>query len=165
MTTNTRDIAVALRNEVLPHDAKRYGVVIGIDEYRDERLKLRCARADAEAMRNLMIDPECGLFDESHVTLLLDNATMREKIWRTLAGLRRKTRSHDSVWIFYAGHGAPGGDDFYWVPHDGDVDDLYSTGLSRHDLNRVLGDIHAERIVAFMDCCHAAAMACQKNRN
>ncbi len=164
MNDTTRDIAAAIRQEVIPEGAKRLGLVIGIDRYRDARLNLRCARADAEAMRNLMLDPECGLFEADNITLLADEDATRERIWRALAGLRRKAHKQDSVWIFYAGHGAPEGDAFYWVPHDGDVDDLYSTGLSRRDLNRVLDDLHAERIVAFMDCCHAAAMAAQKHK-
>jgi len=164
MTSTTRDVAATIRQEVMPDGAKRLGLVIGIDRYQDARLNLRCARADAEAMRNLMLDPECGLFEADNVTLLADQDATRERIWRALAGLRRKAHKQDSVWIFYAGHGAPEGEDFYWVPHDGDVDDLYSTGLSRKDLNRVLDDIPSERIVAFMDCCHAAAMAAKKNR-
>jgi len=164
VTDITRDIAAASRQEVIPKGAKRLGLVIGIDQYQDERLNLRCAHADAEAMRNLMLDPECGLFEADNVTLLADEDATRERIWRALAGLRRKAHKQDSVWIFYAGHGAPEGDDFYWVPHDGNVDDLYSTGLSRRDLNRLLDDLHAERIVVFMDCCHAAAMAAQKHK-
>ncbi len=164
MNDTTRDIAAAIRQEVIPEGAKRLGLVIGIDQYQDPRLNLRCARADAEAMRNLMLDPECGLFDAENVTLLADEDATRESIWRALAGLRRKAHKQDCVWIYYAGHGAPEGDDFYWVPHDGDVDDLYSTGLSRRDLNRVLDDLQAERIVTFMDCCHAAAMASQKHK-
>ncbi len=164
MIDTTRDIAAAIRREVIPEGAKRLGLVIGIDRHQDARLDLRCARADAEAMRNLMLDPECGLFDGDNVTLLADEDATRERIWRALAGLRRRAHKQDSVWIFYAGHGAPEGDDVYWVPHDGDVDDLYSTGLSRRDLNRVLDDLQAERVVAFMDCCHAAAMAAQKDK-
>lgn len=164
MTDTTRDIATAIRRKVIPEGAKRLGLVIGIDRHQDARLNLRCARADAEAMRDLMIDPECGLFEVDNVTLLVDEEATRERIWRALAGLRRQSHKQDCIWIFYAGHAAPEGDDFYWVPYDGDVDDLYSTGLSRHDLNRVLNDLHSERIVAFMDCCHAAAMATQKHK-
>jgi hypothetical protein len=161
---NTRDIAAFMRTQVVPESTSRYGLVIGIDHYHDERLNLRCAVSDAQAIYNLMIDPECGLFNKQHVTLLLDDMATREQTWRALAGLRKKATSNDTVWIYYAGHGAPEADDFYWVPYDGDVDDLYSTGLSRRELNHVLGDLKAERIVVFMDCCHAAAMTYQKNR-
>ncbi|MDZ7317391.1 MAG: caspase family protein [candidate division KSB1 bacterium] len=111
-----------------------------------------------------MTDPECGLFDRENVAMLLDEEATRERIWRALAGLRRKSSMNDTVWLFYAGHGAPEGVDSYWVPHDGDVDDLFATGLSRKEINRVLDELAAERIVVFLDCCHAAAMAVQKNR-
>ena len=164
MNHSIRDIVAEIRRKVTPEGSKRVGVVVGIDSYRDPRLNLRCARADAEAMYKLMLDPECGLFDADNVTLLVDEDATRERIWRALAALTRKASKHDCVWLFYAGHGAPEGDDFYWVPYDGDVDDLYGTGLSRRDLNRVLDDLHAERIVVFMDCCYAAAMGLQKHK-
>ncbi|MDZ7317390.1 MAG: hypothetical protein ONB24_14860 [candidate division KSB1 bacterium] len=49
----TRDIAAAIRCQVLPEGAKRLGLVIGIDRYRDERLNLHCApsrcRGDVQA--------------------------------------------------------------------------------------------------------------------
>ncbi len=160
---NTRDIAAMLREDVAPTGSQRFGVVIGIENYRDERLNLRCARADAQAMRDLMIDPECGLFLEDNVTLLLDESATKQTVWNALASLRRKAGKDDTIWLYYAGHAAPEGDEFYWVPHDGNVDDLYATGLARHQIARVLGDIPSERVVTFLDCCHAAATAAQSH--
>lgn len=49
VTGRTRDNQATLREAVIPEGAARHGVVIGIEAYGDERLNLRCARADAEA--------------------------------------------------------------------------------------------------------------------
>jgi len=159
MADSTRDVLTGIRQQILAEGAKRLGLVIGIDRYRDSRLNLRYARADAEAMSRLMTDPECGLFAPEHVTLLCDEEATRDRIWRALATVRRKAGSGDMVWIYYAGHGALEDNDAYWIPHDGDVDDLFGTGISRRDLVRVLDEIRAKRVVVFLDCCHAAAMA------
>ena len=164
MTKYTRDIQAILSEEVVPQDTDRYGVVIGIESYADRRLALRCARRDAKAMYELMIDPDCGMFRPANVALLLDESARKEAIWNALASLRRKADRGDTVWIYYAGHGAMEGGDFYWVPYDGNVDDLYATGLARSQIAQVLDDIPAERVVAFLDCCHAAATAIQKVR-
>ena len=48
MKGSTRDIQAALRREVISDGSNRYGVVIGTEEYSDERLNLHCARADWE---------------------------------------------------------------------------------------------------------------------
>ena len=161
--SHTRDIATTLRERVVPSNATRYGVVIGIEQYRDERLNLRCARADAEAMYRLMIDPECGMFTEEHVTLLLDDQATRENIRQTLAALPRRAATNDTVWIYYAGHAASEGGNIFWVPWDGDVDNLYLSGFPRREVLDILDDVPSERLVLFLDCCHAAAMATQKH--
>lgn len=163
MKSNTRDINTILREQVVPVGTTRYGVVIGIEEYRDERLRLRCAKADAEAMYELMIEPDCGMLKADNITLLLNEGATKESIWNALAAIRRKAGKNDTVWVYYAGHGATEGNDFYWVPFDADVNDLYATGLSRRQISQVLDDMAAERVVTFLDCCHAAATAVQKN--
>ncbi|RME93654.1 MAG: hypothetical protein D6766_07770 [Verrucomicrobia bacterium] len=153
----TRDVLVELRRRVVPANSQRHGLVIGIERYRDRRLNLRCARADARRVYELMIDPECGLFPKENVELLLDEQATRQAIWKALARLRRQAGPEDTVWIFYAGHGAPEGDKVYWVSHDADVDDLYGTGLANCELDRALKDIRARQLLVLVDCCYAAA--------
>lgn len=162
---STRDIAALLRERVIPRGGNRYGLVIGIEEYKDSRLNLRCAAADAKAIFDLMIDSDCGMFPKDNVRLLLNEYATRESIWRALSALRRDAGENDTVWIYYAGHAAPEDSLIYWVTHDADVDDLYGTGLSNHQLSRVMNDMRARRLLVLLDCCHAAAMAAQKNKS
>ena len=58
----TRDIQTVFRQRVVRADAAWHGLVIGIEDHQDSRLNLRCARADAQAVYDLMVDPECGMF-------------------------------------------------------------------------------------------------------
>ena len=159
---SARDVLVGMEEHVAPHGTSRYGLVIGIETYRETRLNLRCARADAQAMYDLMIDPKVGFFPPENVSLLLDADATRDQIWRAGA-VRRQAGRDDTVWIYYAGHGAREGDFHYWVTHDADVNDLYSTGLSSRELHHRLNDIRANRVITFLDCCHAAATTIQKN--
>jgi len=159
----TRDITAFLRQRVVPPGGSRHGLVVGIEQYRDARLNLRCAAADAKAIFDLMTDPDCGMFPKDNVTLLLDSEATKAAIWSALASLRRKVGKHDTVWVYYAGHGAAEGSDYYWVPFDGDVDDLYATGISRDNISDALARLAAERVVTFLDCCYAAATAAKAN--
>ena len=43
----TRDIQTVLRERVVPANGSRHGLVVGIETYKDSRLNLRCAAADA----------------------------------------------------------------------------------------------------------------------
>ena len=160
---STRDIVGRTRQRVLPSGSKRRGLVIGIESYQDSRLNLRCARSDALTIYDLMVDPNCGAFEQNDVCLLLDDQATKENVWRALASLRRSATEDDTVWIYYAGHAAPEESHVYWVTHDADVDDLYGTGLANDQISRVLDDVRANRLVVFLDCCHAAATSVQKN--
>ena len=164
-TTNgiTRDISMALRHRIVPANAARHGLVIGVEAYRDARLNLRCARADAMAMYELMVDPAVGMFPTGNVELLVDEKATKDAVWRALVRLSRSSSERDTVWIFYAGHAAPDGLDTYWVTHDAEIDDLLGTALASSEIHRVLGMIRSARLVTFLDCCHAAATSLQRH--
>ncbi len=159
----TRDIAATIRKKVVHDGQRRFGLVIGIEQYRDARLNLRCARADAQTVYDLMVDPDCGAFDPENVSLLINEKATRENIWRALSKLRRNVGENDTLWIYFAGHAAPEGDGVYWVTYDAEIDDLFGTALSGNQLNEVLQGAPAERKVLFLDCCHASATALRKD--
>ena len=160
---NTRDIQALLKKQVVPEGGTRHGVVVGVERYADKRLNLRCAAADARAVYDLMVDPDCGCFPRGNVRLLLDDEATHDSVWRALARLRRNAAPGDVVWIYFAGHAAPEGGNVYWALHDADVDDLFATGLDNDRIGRVLEEIRARRLVMMLDCCHAAATAIQRN--
>ena len=155
MTHNpTRDITVQLRETVVPSGGNRYGLVIGIEQYQDSRLNLRCAEADAKAIYKVMTDPDCGMFPKENVQLLLNSDATRDGIWRALSSLRKSAGENDTVWVYYAGHAAPEESNVYWVTHDSDVDDLYGTGLGNDRISKVLEDLRSKQLLVLLDCCH-----------
>lgn len=162
-TPASRDLVADLPKRVVPPGTTRYGLVIGIDKYTDGRLNLRCAAADARAIRDLMVDPECGCFPPENVRLLLDHEATTENVFRALARLSMTAAENDLVWVCYAGHAAVRGDDAYWLTHDADVDDLFATALGSDRITRALSRLRSKRLLLILDCCHAAATALMKN--
>lgn len=170
----SRDIKADLRQHLgarmSPGGGTRYGLVIGINHYRQPGLDLKYAVADAEAVHALMVDPECGNFAPEHVTLLPDAQATREGIRKALTDLRRKARPEDTVWIFFSGHkdyeDLPDREqaESFWLPHDGDPNDLVGTALGDRELGNITARIRAERLVVYLDCCHAAAGATRADR-
>ena len=158
----TSDFHRVIAQQMVPSGTTRYGVVIGIEKYQDTRLNLRYARADAMEMHKLMVSSECGLFAPENVRLLLDDEATRDGVWRVLAHLRKKAGKQDTVWIYFAGHAVPEGNEVYWVTYDAEVDDLYGTALGDGQLKGLFDHIVAERFVVFLDCCHAAAIGLRK---
>ena len=143
-----------------------YAVVIGINEYVDPNIpNLRFARADAEAIHDVLIDPAIGRFKPENVRLLVDSEATERNIRSALGTQLPRRAGHDStVVIYFAGHGAPvvdtrahsaDGLEKYLIPHDAVADDLRATGISMDTVQQYFSWLDASQVVCFLDSCYS----------
>ena len=71
--------------------------------------------------------------------------------------MRRVAGEADTVWICFICHKGGENDEWFLVPHDGDVKELSSTGLRNQEVEGVVSQIKAGRVLTFWDCCYAMA--------
>ncbi len=147
----------------------RWAVIIGVGSYESPNVaKLRYTVRDAEVLYEVLTGP--AGFKKEHVLLLTDKTekkpTLRNIKWALGTFLARSAKKDDTVFMFFAGHGAPEVDQRglerdglakYLVPADADADDLYSTALPMDELQAIFSRIEAERVVAFLDACYSGA--------
>jgi hypothetical protein len=152
-----------------PVEPGRWAVVIGVGNYESPEIpRLRYSVPDAEAMYQILIGP--AGFKKEHVLLLTDKTERRptlQNIKKALGTfLARSARKDDTVFIFFAGHGAPEVDPRgiesdglakYLIPMDADPDDLFSTALAMDDIHTIFARIESERVVVFLDTCYSGA--------
>jgi hypothetical protein len=141
-----------------------WAIVIGINQYQNTR-NLKYAVNDAQAFRDYLKD-YVGIADERIFYLANQDAT-KSKIESLLGTtIKRKASRDDTVIIFYAGHGAVepdpsnlDGDGFekYLLPHDANLQDLYSTSISMNDIRTIFARIRAERLIFIADTCYSGA--------
>jgi hypothetical protein len=142
-----------------------YAVIVGIGNYEDSRLNLRYTVNDAQGLYNLLIDPNYGGVPEDHIQLLLNSdATDRHIKGAIGKWLSQNAGEDDTVIIYYSGHGAPEGDETFWVTYNADIDDLYTTALSNNDIADMLDRIRAKRVITFLDSCYSAATVHRQDR-
>ena len=142
-----------------------YAVIIGIGQYADPRLNLQYTVNDAKGLYDLLRDPVYGGVPEENMKLLLDqNATDRQIKGAIGKWLSRRAKEEDTVIIYYSGHGAPEGQETYWVTHNADIDDLYTTALNNNEIADMLNRVRAKRMITFLDSCYSAATVNRKNR-
>jgi len=145
---------------------QRYAVIIGIGAYQDERLNLSYTVNDAQGLYDVLTDPKYGAIPRENVQLLLSENATTVNIKKSIGTwLRRAAKEEDTVIIYYSGHGAPEGDETYWVTYDADIDDLYSTALSNRAISDMLGRISAKRLITFLDSCYSAATVNRSNQS
>jgi hypothetical protein len=88
---------------------------------------------------------------------LLNGEASLRGILHSLDELRKqRLSSEQSVVVYFSGHGARDGDGrIYLVPADAKRDDLFATALWSKTFNNALEELGTDRLVVFLDTCHA----------
>jgi hypothetical protein len=135
----------------------RHAVLVGINQYADPSISaLATAEKDAQALHQLLTDPEAGGVPPQNATLLLGVEATREKVIAALAQ-KKRVAPDSTTFVYFSGHGVTDGVDGYLLLHDSKSDSLEATAISNTDLKVRLGEIPSERKVVILDSCHAAA--------
>lgn len=143
-------------------------LLIGIGKGYSGRLELPdLVRHDAEALGEVLRDPELCGYPASQVRLLLDADATRANILSALQELVDNSKPSDTVIIFFSGHGGQwsvGADAFgYICPSDYVVMDPENTGIKTDELSNLVNAIPAARVILILDACHAEAAAVVKS--
>lgn len=152
----------AITIERVEERGELHAVVIGISAYTKVR-RLNYARDDAIAVRDYFRD-ELGV-PAKNLHLLVDEQATLPRIKRLLGrDLPRAVGKHDTVLIYYSGHGgreadvaAAGGQAAYLYPVGADEQDLIATAYPMEDLERSFHRIQALRLVFLADSCYSGA--------
>lgn len=118
--------------EVAPAPAlpKLYVFAVGIAAYTGA-LKLDYADKNASVFNSLLQSASKPLFQKANVRLLTNEQATRKDILAGWTWLRREATQRDVSVFFYSGHGAKDeAGNFYFVPIDGESQDLLATSVS-----------------------------------
>ncbi len=144
----------------LPAKTKNYkkndnfALVIGIGKYREKIIpSIRYAGRDAEVIAKYL--ENLGGIPRSNIKVLTDDtATKSDLVAYSEEWLSRRVKKNSTVYIFYAGHGAPDprGKEAYIVPYEGHPDfpsKLYPLKKMYESLNR----LPAKNVIVMLDSC------------
>ena len=145
-----------------------HALIIGVRSHRHSAANdVPITYSDAEAVQRILIDPtRCG-YPEKQVKFLHDDTATAQGIKDALDALANDVKKTDTVALFFAGHGAFGTDDnYYLVTHDVrfvDVGGLElkveaGTALSQIELLAKIKQIQAERVVLIFNACHSGSL-------
>ncbi len=143
-----------------------YAVIIGVGNFQDAQIPpLRFTVNDAQKFHDVLTDPNYGGVPKEHVQLFLNEEATDRNI-KTAIGqwLSSNAREEDTVIIYYSGHGAPEGEEKYWVTYNADINNLYATALSNNDIYDMLNRVESKRMITFLDSCYSAATVNRKNQ-
>lgn len=143
-----------------------YALVIGIDENAIESWALPDVLHDVQAVVRILVAPDRCAYPAENVKLLTGAEATRANILAELDHLKDRLE-HDAsgnatAFLYYSGHGwrDTGVDppEYYLIPFDMRADRVRSSALRATDFVEALACLHPRRLLAILDCCHAAGM-------
>jgi hypothetical protein len=112
---------------------------------------------DAKSLYDVLTDPNYGGFKKENVTLLTDQEATTANIKKAIGADLKRAPEDGIAIVFFAGHGAPEGEQTYWLTYDTDPSSLYASTLSNDDVVNMLSRINTKRVVTFIDACYSGA--------
>jgi uncharacterized caspase-like protein len=141
-----------------PTSVSAYCLVIGIAQY-SYLNPLSKTTTDAHDIHRLLVN--CG-YPQENAVLLVDDQATKAAISSRLDWLARRADPHDTVVLFFSGHGLqcigglePGE---YLCPIGADLREIGASCISDGELTRSLRAIRAGRVIVLLDACHAGGV-------
>ncbi|MBT5607629.1 MAG: caspase family protein [Lentisphaerae bacterium] len=133
--------------------ARFFFLGIGIDRYQNDRTwsGLLTPIRDIQTVANVL--QKRYLFAAEHTMFRLNEQASLRGIRDALRQLREQVLDHDSVVIYFAGHGYMDDDTGYWIPWDATEDS--GSWLANHDIKRHLRKIASRHTLVISDSCFA----------
>lgn len=145
----------------LPNSSKRFGLVIGVDEYQDAQInRLGGATNDAKAIVEALI--QYAGFPRDQVVLLtgdqpVERRPTRGNILRRLSNLRTAAPKDGLLLVAFAGHGIEREGKAYLLPSDaqvsGDVTLLEDTAINVDEMRNRIVQTGVTQVVMILDAC------------
>jgi len=149
--------------EKLPQIAQvypnRWGLVIGIETY-SNLPSVDYAKKDALLVRDYFTKI-LGIPQENLIFLADEKATKSAIMGNIKEHLPKNLEKDSTLYIYFAGHGAPDVDkgDAYLIPYDGDMKYITQSGYKLKDFYQDISSLDISRTYVFLDSCFSGSSA------
>jgi len=154
----TLKVRYQARQRAAPRSLPRlYILAVGVARYQDSSLNLTFPAKDAGDFVKCWQGQRNRLFRDVVVNQLTDERATRDNIMDGLEWLQKQVTQQDLAIAFFAGHGMsdPNNGQFYFLPHNANLDALKRTMVASQDITSTLDALPGKRIL-FLDACHGA---------
>ena len=132
----------------------RNALIVANDVFVDPGLRqLRAPAHDAEALAEVLSDPEIGAFE---VATVLNRPA--HEVDRAVEQFFADRSPDDLLLMHFSGHGVKDENgDLFFAAADTDLGLLGATAVSAEFVNRLMSRTRSRRVVLLLDCCYAGA--------
>ncbi len=133
---------------------RRLALIVATEAYDDPGLStLRAPGHDAEALAEVLADPELGNFTVD----MIRNGTNVE-VTERVEGLLSEAKTHDLIVLHFSGHGLKNADgELYLAARNTRPTRLVATAVSAAQVFQLILRSRSQRVVLLLDCCYGGA--------
>ena len=151
----TADLNIDIENNIPLNkniNKNAIAVVLGIEKYRNVG-NVSFASRDASIVKEYF-NKSLGIPLEN-IYFKVNGEVTKGEMEKIFGGwLQNRVDENTSVYVYYAGHGAPSSDqNAYLIPNDGDPNYAEVTGYSLNKMYDQLGKLPTDKITVFLDAC------------
>jgi len=143
-----------------------HALLIGVADYQQIPRLPDAVLNDVNDLAETLSSPKYCAYAPANVVTLLDANATRAAVLKGLNALASRVGLDDTACVFFSGHGAivgsPGSEHSLLVTFDTDLADIENTSISSVELAAALAQIKAERLLVFLDACHAGGASISK---
>ena len=146
---------------VSPDSGKRFAVVIGISDFKDNEIpNLGICHIDAEKTAEVFVQ-RCHVERDNMFLLTNENATLQNIRTTIRDDLPRLTKPGDVVFLFWSGHGGqtPDKKHEFLIPYDGTGRDIEGTMLMDETFGRWIQELDGRKVLVVLDACYSGGQA------
>ncbi len=132
----------------------KYALLIGVDTYGEGLQPLPAASKDVAALREVLLNPQMGGFDEAKPLINQTQSEMAKEIQRWF----QNRQPEDLVLLFFSGHGVKNKNlNLYFAATDTEKNLVESTATPAQFINDCIRGCKAKHQVLILDCCFSGA--------
>jgi hypothetical protein len=143
-----------------------HALLIGVANYQQISSLPTAILNDVNDLATTLSSASYCAYEPANVVALLDTNATRVGVLKGLAELATRAGQDDTAFVFFSGHGgivgSPGDEDSVLATVDSDLTDIENTSISSSELAAALAQIKANRLLVFIDACHAGGAAISK---
>lgn len=154
-----------------------FGIFVGVENFHHSKGQignLMHANEDADKMCALFLPAQKTTIRKHELSLLVDHGYQvayrdavsaleptRANILRALTNYLKKAKADDLLLLYISTHGLIDYDDYFFMPCDGELDNVLGTGIASSTLIGAIGKVSARGVKALLilDTCHAGAVS------
>jgi len=132
-------------------------LVVGISDYPPPIRSLPAVANDVREIAGLLRS-ENGQFPGQNVAELVGQAAQGGDVLRAVDAAFGGVTADDSVFVYMAGHGAVVKDDYFFVAHDTNPDQMATTGVPLRKIKEAFEGSPSQRAFLWLDFCHSGGI-------